>query len=73
MDNKDFYLSKNLYKKILKASNEIAKTQRNPSANYMITSSEVADVINGIDEAERVRVDREKKLKRVLKKLSKKK
>ena len=74
MNDKDYYLSKNLYDKIIKASNEISKKSRNQS-NYIITSPEVADAINGLQEkanAEEVRALREKKLKRILNKRKKK-
>ena len=68
MDDKDYYLSKNLYEKILKATNEITKSQRNPSADFLITNSEVANTLNDLRQAEEIRVLREKKLKRILKK-----
>jgi hypothetical protein len=50
-----------LYNKILNASNNIAQKQRN-SGDFMIVSSQVADVLNGFEKQEQ----RKKKMKRIL-------
>ena len=59
-------LQKKLLQKLLVASNEISEKQRNGVGNYMITNSEVANVINDYQERERKKELRLKKLKRLI-------
>jgi len=51
-----------LYNKILKSANTIAKNTRSGSGNFMIINSQVAEALNGIDMQEQ----RKKKMKRIL-------
>lgn len=54
--------NKKLINRILKASNIISNASRKGSANFIVVSPQVADVIN---EAQK-RILREKKIKRIL-------
>lgn len=56
--------NKELYNKILQASNHIQKSSTKGSANYMITSPEVANMLQGIYTAEKVKC-RKEKIKRI--------
>jgi len=51
---------KNLSNKILKASNHIHKSSTKGSGNYMITSPEVVNMLQGIYTAEKVKCRKEK-------------
>ena len=58
-----------LLKKINDASNIINQHSRNTSGNYMIVNSQIADIIDNINEEQRIKEQQElriKKLKRLL-------
>jgi hypothetical protein len=56
--------NKELYNKILQASDHIHKSSTRGSANYMITSPEIANMLQGIYTAEKVKY-RKEKIKRI--------
>ncbi len=72
MKDSDYILSKNLLKKINIASDIINKQSRNNQGNYMIVNSEIAEILNVMNEEQRIKEKQElrlKKLKRLLEEL----
>ena len=72
MKDSDYILSKNLLKKINIASDIITKQSRNNQGNYMIVNSEIAEILNDMNEEQRIKEKQElrlKKLKRLLEEL----
>lgn len=63
MDNN---LQKELMEKLLKASSEIHKKSLSSSASFIITSPQVAEMLNDISEKMEKRKNRLKKLERIL-------
>jgi hypothetical protein len=57
-------MSKELIGNILKAANHIHKSSTKGTANYMITSPEVANMLQGIYTAEKAKY-RKEKIKRI--------
>lgn len=55
-----------LYNKILKSTNTIAKNSRSGAGNFIIISSHVANILNGYDGKKELQELRKKKIKNII-------